>query len=141
MRQINHTFISLIPKCDNVKSTNHFRPISLCSTVYEIISKIITTRLKKVIGVITHPLQGAFMANQAIRDNITIAHEIFHSYRSDGQGGVVCNQTMEKTYDIVDCEFMWAILKKFGFYYIFVGWLKECVETVSFSVLINNGST
>lgn len=44
-KQINQTFNSLLPKCDNPNSTNHFHPISLCSTIYKIISKILTTRL------------------------------------------------------------------------------------------------
>ena len=35
--QINHTFIALIPKTDNPTQTQHFRPISLCSTVYKTI--------------------------------------------------------------------------------------------------------
>ena len=82
LRQINHTVITLIPKCENPTSTNHYRPISLCSTIYKIISKILTNRLKPVLQKLVHPLQGAFVANRAIQDNILIAHEIFHSFKS-----------------------------------------------------------
>lgn len=42
LKEINHTFLALIPKIDNPSTTNHFPPISLCSTIYKIISKIIT---------------------------------------------------------------------------------------------------
>ena len=34
LREINHTFLALIPNIDNPSTTNHFRPISLCSTIY-----------------------------------------------------------------------------------------------------------
>lgn len=33
---INHTFISLIPKHDHPTQASHFRPISLCNTIYKI---------------------------------------------------------------------------------------------------------
>jgi len=39
LRQINHTFLALIPKRDNPSETHHFRPISLCNTVYKTIFK------------------------------------------------------------------------------------------------------
>lgn len=38
LKEINHTFITLIPKIDNPSSASPFRPISLCSTIYKIIS-------------------------------------------------------------------------------------------------------
>ena len=42
LKEIDHTFLALIPKVDNPSSTNHFLPISLYSTIYKIISKVIT---------------------------------------------------------------------------------------------------
>ena len=77
----NHTFLALIPKVDNPSCANHFRPISLCSSIYKIISKVLTSRLKVVLGKIIHPLQGAFVSERLIQDNILLAHEIFHSFR------------------------------------------------------------
>ena len=46
----NTTFISLIPKSDHPKSFEYFRPIYLCIYIYKIIGKIISTRIKKVLG-------------------------------------------------------------------------------------------
>ena len=37
LKQINHTLIALISKIENPSQTHHFRPISLCSTVYKTI--------------------------------------------------------------------------------------------------------
>lgn len=34
--ELNETFIVLIPKVDNLKTLNHFPPISLCNAVYKI---------------------------------------------------------------------------------------------------------
>ena len=38
---LNQTLIALIPKQIGPESISHFRPITLCSTVYKIVSKII----------------------------------------------------------------------------------------------------
>lgn len=49
----------------------------------KVISKIITIHLKTVMGKIIYSLQGAFVPNQLIQDNILIAHEILHSFRKN----------------------------------------------------------
>lgn len=80
LKEINHTFLALIPKIDNPSCANHFRPISLCSTICKVISKVLTNRLKSVLGKIIHPLQRASVPKRFIQDNILIAHEVFHSF-------------------------------------------------------------
>lgn len=65
--EINHTFITFILKIDNPSTTNHFcRPISLCSTLYKIIVKLLANGLKVVLGKIIHPLQGVFVFERLI---------------------------------------------------------------------------
>jgi len=49
LRQINRTFLALIPKRDNPSETHHFRPISLCNTVYKTIFKIWVSRLRPLL--------------------------------------------------------------------------------------------
>lgn len=81
LKEINHTFIALIPKSNNPNNSNDFRPISLCNRIYKIIVKIMANRLKVVIPKLIHPLQGAFVKYRDIQGNTLIAHEIFHSFK------------------------------------------------------------
>lgn len=46
LKSINHTFIALIPKVNNLERVSNFRPISLCNVIYKIIIKVIANRLK-----------------------------------------------------------------------------------------------
>ena len=46
----NSTFIALIPKTDHPTCFEDFRTISLCNYCYKIIGKIISTRIRKVLG-------------------------------------------------------------------------------------------
>ena len=43
---LNRTLITLIPKIQSPETLNNYRPISLCNTVYKIITKIIVARLR-----------------------------------------------------------------------------------------------
>lgn len=101
IKEINHTFIALIPKKDQPITTNDFRPISICNTSIKIIAKILANRLKKVLPKLIHPFQGAFTPDRDIQDNILIAHDIFHSFKSKkGKMGLLAIKLdMEKTYD------------------------------------------
>lgn len=43
------TFVALIPKKAEAEELNDYKPISLIEVVYQIIAKLLTERLKKVI--------------------------------------------------------------------------------------------
>jgi hypothetical protein len=45
-RNINATFISLIPKVDCLETFEGFQPISLCNFLYKIIAKVLVVRIK-----------------------------------------------------------------------------------------------
>jgi hypothetical protein len=46
----NTIIIALIPKFDNPYRFEEYRPISLCSCIYKIISKIIARRMKDLLS-------------------------------------------------------------------------------------------
>lgn len=57
---LNHTIIALIPKIENPENPNHFRPISLCNTIYKAISKLLVSRLRPILQTHISPFQNAF---------------------------------------------------------------------------------
>ena len=52
LKSIDHSFITLIPKVNNLELVSEFRPISLCNVMYKIISKVIANRLKPILNFI-----------------------------------------------------------------------------------------
>ena len=61
--RLNQTNLCLIPMTGMPVSMMEFRPISLCNVGYKIISKILSTRLKRILPKIISETQSAFVAN------------------------------------------------------------------------------
>lgn len=73
--QVNQMDICLIPKVENPTMVNQFRPISLCNTMYKVVSKVIVGRLKKLMDKSISPYQTDFVPGRIILENIVIARE------------------------------------------------------------------
>ncbi|GJY47212.1 RNA-directed DNA polymerase, eukaryota, reverse transcriptase zinc-binding domain protein [Tanacetum coccineum] len=74
--EINATLITLVPKVPNPDKVSEFRPIACCNVLYKCISKIITNRLKGVLGNLVHESQSG----RQITDNILFAQELFKGF-------------------------------------------------------------
>ena len=59
--QLNETLVMLILKCKCPESLNNYRPISLCNSVYKIVSKILVGRIKPFLSKLVSPIQTAFV--------------------------------------------------------------------------------
>ena len=59
-KEINHTHIALIPKVKSPKRITEFRPISLCSAIYKVVSKVLANRLKGILPSVVSENQSAF---------------------------------------------------------------------------------
>jgi hypothetical protein len=70
---LNQTLISLIPKCPGPESLTQFRPISLCNTIYKIVTKAIVARIRPLLSNLISPFQAAFVPGRRGIDNVIIA--------------------------------------------------------------------
>ncbi|CAL1356987.1 unnamed protein product [Linum trigynum] len=140
LRNFNHTWLTLIPKVDNVETMRQLRPISLCQFVYKIITKLMTERLDGILPHVVSKGQNAFIRERQIVENILLGHELMHylKIKKTGKKGYMALKVdMEKAYDRVEWPFLLAVLEKMGFNSTWRGWIHECLRTTSFSVLMN----
>jgi hypothetical protein len=141
--ELNNSYIVLIPKTPNPSAINHFRPISLCNTVYKIIFKLIVGRLRTVLPNLISPCQSAFILGRWIAEKQLIVQELLHSFKKRKVTGrfVALKLDLQKAYDHINWGFLKSVLAKFGFNHTFIGWITECVSTISFSILVNGGKS
>ena len=137
---INRTHIALIPKVKSPKSISEYRPISLCSVIYKLVSKVLANRLKIILPSIISENQSAFQAGQVITDNILMAFETLHymkHHQSGRLGFMALKLDMSKAYDRVEWKYLELVMKRMGFADSWVALMMECISSVSYLILIN----
>ncbi|XP_048596342.1 uncharacterized protein LOC125578099 [Brassica napus] len=136
----NFTHLCLLPKIDDPIFMSDLRPISLCSFLYKIISKIMVSRLKPLMADIVSPTQSAFVEERLITDNILIAHEVIHALKTNEQmssGFMAIKPDMSKAFDRVEWGYLRALLRALGFEENWIEKIMFCVSTVRYATLIN----
>ncbi|GKB02393.1 aspartic peptidase, partial [Tanacetum coccineum] len=138
LKEINHTFIVLIPKVSTPFKVNDYRPTSCCNVIYKCISKILTNRIINGIKEVVSDNQFAFVLGRRILDNILITQELMHNYhRNRGPHRCAFKIDIQKAYDTVDWRFLGCVLKCFDFHPIMIKWIMAYVTSTSFSLSLN----
>ena len=137
VRSLNSTFMVLIPKRVGVEDLQDFRPISLTGSIYKLITKVLANRLKKVMNKLVNSTQNAFVEGRQILDASLIANEVIDSMLKKKEKGVLCKLDIKKAYDKINWKFLKVILGKMGFKEKLLGWIKWCISTASFSIMLN----
>lgn len=136
----NSTFIILIPKSENPTSFNDFRPISSCSYIYKIISKILANHLWLILSNYISTEQFSFLQNKQIHESVGTTQEILHYIQTQKLKGMVLKVYLSKAFDRVNWLFIRMILTHLGFPYEFIKWIMCCITNVTFSVLVNDAA-
>lgn len=138
---LNSSFITLVPKNDNPMDLEDYRPISLVSSIYKILAKVLSRRLKKVIPGVISEVQIAFIGGRCILDGVMIANEVIEWWQSSKHRGVILKLDFQKAYDSVNWDFLVSMIYNFGFGGKWLSWIKECLTSSRISVLVNGSPT
>ena len=137
VKHLNTTFLVLIPKKQTVEDFKDLRPISLVGGLYKILTKVLANRIKRVLDRVISKSQNAFIEGRQILDAVLIANEIVDSSLRRKECGLICKLDIEKAYDSIRWEFLFQVMGKMGFGGRWISWIKWCISTASFSVIVN----
>lgn len=118
LHEINFTKIALIPKTDEANDMSLFHPISLCSVLYKVISKVIANRSNMVLDICIDEAQGAFVPGRLISNNVLVAYELMHALmrkRTGKKGSFTLKLNMSKAYNWVEWDFIEGMMLQMGF--------------------------
>jgi len=99
LKSLNTSFIALIPKQEVAQTPDMFRLIALCNVVYNIISKVVSNRLKPLLPTLVSMEQSRYVEGRKILNNIIQAHEVVHSLTSNRKAGMIMQLDIAKAYD------------------------------------------
>ncbi|KAK2654791.1 hypothetical protein Ddye_014647 [Dipteronia dyeriana] len=141
VKDLNHTFITLILKIRSPESLKDYRPISSVGSLYKVLVKVLANMIKNMMNSVVGPSQIAFVKGHQIVDSFVIAEEIIHSWKRDGKWGLLLKLDFEKAYDSVDHAFLLHVLDRMGFGKRWQEWIGWCIGSPSISVLVNSSPT
>ena len=117
---------------------NGWRPISLLNVDIKVVSKVLVNRLVPLLPKIIKPDQYAFVKGRFIGEPERLIWDILNYMKRENQAGIMFGADLESAFDLVDHDFMFAVMKKLGFQGMFIKWVKLLHKNIS-STVINNG--
>jgi hypothetical protein len=99
LKDLNVIMITLIPKENEARTPDRYRPIALCNVFYKIITKVIANRLKPLLPTLILEEKTGFVEGRKILDNIIHDHELIHMLKFQRRGGMIIQLDMVKAYE------------------------------------------
>ena len=138
MDRLNKAYIVMLPKVEGAEQIGDFHPISLSNSLYLIFAKVLANRLRGVLSSLISPFQSAFIPGRQMTDSIVLEEEIVAAWHRDGTTSFMWKVDFAKAYDSIDWCFLWNVLRRRGFLETWVRWVKQCVMTSTFAILVNS---
>ena len=134
--------ITLIEKKDkDNRLMKNWRPISLINVDAKIALKAIATRMKNVLSNIVKYDQTAYVKGRYIGESIHLISDILDYTENNDVPGVLFSAYFEKAFNSVEHNFIFAVLKSFGFGSRFIQWVRTFLKNAESCVLNNGHST
>jgi hypothetical protein len=107
--------IKLIPKKGDITQLKNWRPISLLSCLYKVISRALNNRLKQVTGFIFSRAQKGFTSDRHIQEVLMNVIEMIAHCNRNGIPGAILSIDQAKAFDSVSHKYMRQVYRFFGF--------------------------
>lgn len=138
MKGFHETAISLIPKVVGADKITLLRPISLCTTMYKVIARVMKQKLQLVVDDIVQRNQVGFVQQRLLCENVLLASELVIDFHKEGETTRGCLKIdLSKAYDNMHWKFALNLLKSFDMPDKFIDWIRECISTPAYTVIVN----
>ena len=131
--------LTLLPKKGDLQEIKNWRPVSLLCTDYKLLSKVLATRLRKVMEHVIHVDQTYCVPSRLITDNVTLIRDVLDLSGSLGCELGLISLDQEKAFDRVEHQYLWQTLEAFGFSSGLIAKIQVLYSDIE-SVLKINGS-
>ncbi|KAJ4755003.1 hypothetical protein LUZ62_089408 [Rhynchospora pubera] len=137
--KISTSNMVLVPKVDHPSKVTDYRPISVCNFLYKVISKLLANRMKSLVSDRILSNQSAFTPGREITENIIILREVMDTFHKRGftTHAFAFKCDLSKAFDRMEWDFVLLTLTSHGFPSEFVQWIRACLVSARFSILLN----
>ena len=122
---LRQSIISCIPKGDKSRELlKNWRPISLLSVFYKIMSAALVNRTKKVLDKLISDSQTGFIKGRYIGESIRLVYDIINECDISNKTGLLMLIDFEKAFDSISWKFIYKVLEFFKFPENYIKWIK-----------------
>ena len=115
-----------------------YRPLSLLNADVKVLAKLLATRIENVLPCIISEEQTGFIKGRHSFFNIRTLFNIIYSKDTCELPEVVISLDAEKAFDRVEWEYLFTVLRKFGFGETLISWIRLLYTSPLASVNTNN---
>ena len=136
--RLNYGIITLVPKTNDAKQIQKFRPICLLNVSFKIMTKVLMNRLAKCVAPVISRTQTAFIKGRYIMEGVVILHEALNSFHKNKEDALIFKVDFEKAYDKIKWPFVIQMLKMRGFPDKWCDWVMETMRGGHVGVRVND---
>ncbi|CAI5935747.1 unnamed protein product [Closterium sp. NIES-65] len=115
----------------------NYRPITLLSVMYKLVTKIMASRLKKVLGKVLSKEQHGFLPGKSLADAVSVVADAVEVANSGGKDWLLLLVDFQKAYDTESRDFLFKVMKELGILDRFIGWTKGLHAGAGTRAIIN----
>lgn len=113
--------------------------MSLLCTDYKILSKVLASKDRQVMGFIVHTDQTNCVPGRLITDNITLIRDVLEVSSSLAVDACLISIDQEKAFDRVEHQYLWRTLSAFGFNPCFIAKIQVLYCDIASVLKISGG--
>ena len=128
--------VTLLFKKGAPDKVSNYRPITLLSSAYKLMTKVLTNRLNQVMHIITSPSQTGIKGRYIGTSIRTLVDTMRFLTQTKTAGGILLLD-QEKAFDKVDWTYLVLVLERLGFGPSFLSWIRVLYSTPTSKLKVN----
>ncbi|CAI7776480.1 unnamed protein product [Closterium sp. NIES-54] len=128
--------VLLLKKGDEMDVRNYML-ITLLTSTYKILAKVVASRMKKVLSQVISREQYGFLPGKRLMDAVSLVADLIDAAKNKNSKWYLLLIDFEKAYDSVRRHFMLETIAKMGFLPRFVGWIEALLRDVHTRLCVN----
>ncbi|CAI5483065.1 unnamed protein product [Closterium sp. Yama58-4] len=134
---VNEAVTILLYKKGDETDVRNYRPITLLTSTYKILAKVVASRMQKVLTQVISGEQYGFLPGKRLTDAVSLVADLIDAAKNKNRDWYLLLIDFEKAYDSVRRDFMLETIAKLGFPPRFVGWIEALHKDVHTRLCVN----
>ncbi|CAI5472115.1 unnamed protein product [Closterium sp. Yama58-4] len=136
--EVQEAVTILLHKKGPKEQVQNYRPITLLSSCYKVVAKLLANRMKQVLCTVISEEQHGFLPGRRLLDAVSTVADVIEAARNDSEDWYLLMIDFQKAFDSVSRTFLFDRMALMGFPRKFIQWC-EGLHDGSFTRLLVNG--